>query len=123
LAIEQPLASIYLKSPENPALYLNQADSVYEGEETKDLSIKPTSALPELQQKEAKTAEDGSAADDLEELKQNIYLCRTRVYLVQRTRDDSDFLVVGILLLSLVVIITLEVIENIDRLQVHSCLM
>jgi hypothetical protein len=106
--------ALAIEPPENPALYLKQTDPVYE--ETEALSLKPTSDLPELQQKDAKTAEDGYAADGLEELKQNIYFCRTGIYLVQQTRDNSDFLIVGILLLFLVVIITLEVIENIDEL-------
>ncbi len=64
-------------------------------------------------------AEDASAADDLEGPKQNVFSCGTERYLAQRvkmSKDYSDLLVVGIVLLFLAVIVALEAVEKIEGL-------
>lgn len=93
------------------------------------MPAKPTSALPELREEDARlywasrggsSSSDAEAASDAEGPRQEMHRCGSTKYVqMQQTktsRDYSDFMVVGIVLLFLAVVVALEAVEKIEGL-------
>jgi hypothetical protein len=137
LAVPQPLSSAFLKSLSNPASKPAPENPIFENAaeeqatETENLPAKPTSALPELRKEDARlywASRGGAATEETEPVhqveadvqSQKAHQCGDmKYYDVQRvkvTRDYSDFMVVGLVLLFLAVVVALEAVEKIEGL-------